>query len=79
MVISEFQVLKSEFFLVSNALTVYTHCWSACEYSVLVWFLFVHYAPDVKNMDISLHTDTQHRAVSISSLYENLSTTQNLP
>ena len=39
MVISEFQVLKSDFFLVSNALTVYTHCWSACEYSVLFWFL----------------------------------------
>ena len=30
-------------------------------------------------MDISLHTDTQHRAVLINSLYENLSTTQNLP
>ena len=42
-------------------------------------FWFWHYAPDVKNMDISLHTDTQHRAVLINSLYENLSTTQNLP
>ena len=42
-------------------------------------FWFLHNAPDVKNMDISLHTNTQHRAVSISSLYENLSPTQNLP
>ena len=32
-----------------------------------------------ENMDISLHTDTQHWAVLISSLYENLPTTQNLP
>ena len=31
------------------------------------------------HMDISLHTDTQHRAVLLSSLYENLSTPQNLP
>ena len=30
-------------------------------------------------MDILLHADTQHRAVLIISLYEKLSTPQNLP
>ena len=30
-------------------------------------------------MDIPLHADTQHRAVDLSSLYEKLSTPQNLP